>query len=162
MEQKVYILDGRQFRTESDYACAMRDKDRIDKLRRETDFGNREALKTLRKEIREGRYNFLTILERDFLDEVEEQLKKLEASGRDGGKGKRTGSAKEQETEGRRGQPVKNLQQTESHPGRPKRHIQRRIGKPKEPVQHRQLKQDRRLPLPAGRNPRWMKPSRRN
>lgn len=94
MERKVYILEGRQFRTESDYACAMRDKDKIDRLRQETDFGNKEALRKLRKEIREGRYNFLTILERDFLDEVEEQLKKLEASERDGRKGNRTGSAK--------------------------------------------------------------------
>ena len=94
MGQKVYILEGRQFRTESDYACAMRDKEKIDKLRQETDFGSGEALKTLQKDIRRGRYNFLTILERDFLDEVEEQLKKLEASGREGGRGKRTGSAK--------------------------------------------------------------------
>lgn len=94
MEEKVYILEGRQFRTESDYARAKRDKEKIDKLRQETDFGDMEALKTLRKEIRAGNYKFLTILERDFLDEVDEQLKKLEDSERDLKKGKRAGTGK--------------------------------------------------------------------
>lgn len=94
MGQKIYILEGRQFRTEGDYACAKRDKEKIDKIRQETDLEDAEALKKLQKEIRAGKYHFLTILERDFLDELEEQQKKLETAGGDGRKGKRSGGKK--------------------------------------------------------------------
>lgn len=78
MAQKIYILEGRQFRTESDYACAVKDKEIIDKLRKETDFQNRKALEELRTRLREGKYHFRTLLGRDFLDEVEEQLKQMD------------------------------------------------------------------------------------
>lgn len=76
MGQKVLILEGRQFRTESDYACAIRDKEIIDRLRTETDFGDRASLEALRRDLKGGKYKFLTLLGRDFLDEVEEMLKK--------------------------------------------------------------------------------------
>ena len=79
MERKVLIVEGRQFRTESDYAQAKRDKELIDKIRGETDFGDREALERLRNDLRGGRYKFMTLLGRDFLDEVEELLKKSRA-----------------------------------------------------------------------------------
>lgn len=84
MEQKVFVVDGRQFRTESDYACAMRDKEIIDKLRKETDSGDRTQLEELRKSLRSRKYHFRTLLGQDFLDEVEMQLKKLPVTvGRD-------------------------------------------------------------------------------
>lgn len=76
MGQKVLILEGRQFRTESDYACARRDKEIIDRLRTETDFGDRAQLEALRRDLKGGKYKFRTLLGRDFLDEVEELLKK--------------------------------------------------------------------------------------
>nr|WP_297864222.1 class B sortase [uncultured Acetatifactor sp.] len=83
MEKKIYTLEGRQFRTESDYANARRDKEIIDKLRKETDFGDRGELTVLRKKLNDGQYKFRTLLGRDFLDEVEEQLKKIDiAEGR--------------------------------------------------------------------------------
>ena len=83
MEKKIYVLEGRQFRTESDYANARRDKEITDKLRKETDFGDREELTALRKKLYDGQYKFRTLLGRDFLDEVEEQLKKIDiAEGR--------------------------------------------------------------------------------
>jgi len=50
MAQKIFVVEDRQFRTESDYACARRDKEIIDKLRAETDFGDREALGKLAAE----------------------------------------------------------------------------------------------------------------
>ena len=80
MEQKVFIVEGRQFRTESDYACAMRDKEIIDKLRKQTDFQSRTQLEELRKAIRGKDYRFRTLLGQDFLDEVEAQLKKMSVS----------------------------------------------------------------------------------
>lgn len=83
MEQKIYILEGRKFRTESDYANARRDKEIIDKLRKETNFGNRGELAALQKKLYDGQYKFRTLLGRDFLDEVEEQLKQIDiAEGR--------------------------------------------------------------------------------
>ncbi len=76
MNQKIFVVEGRQFRTESDYACARRDKEIIDKLRAETDFDDRAALQKLAGELRGGRYKFMTLLGQDFRDEVEALLKK--------------------------------------------------------------------------------------
>lgn len=75
MKQKIFIVEGRQFRTESDYICAKRDKETIDRLRRETDFQDRQALETLLEALRGGRYHFMTLLGQDFQDEVEVALK---------------------------------------------------------------------------------------
>lgn len=83
MTQKVFVVDGRQFRTESDYACARRDKEIIDKLRAETDFGDREALGKLAGDLRADRYKFMTLLGQDFRDEVEAALKKAPAQSAD-------------------------------------------------------------------------------
>ncbi|MCI9338913.1 MAG: class B sortase, partial [Lachnospiraceae bacterium] len=76
MTQKVFVVEGRQFRSESDYACAKRDKEIIDRLRAQTDFEDREALEKLGGELRAGRYKFGTLLGQDFRDEVEALLKK--------------------------------------------------------------------------------------
>lgn len=97
MEEKDYTVEGRKFFSERDYARARRDKEIIDGLRRETDFRDRRELERLRRELREEKYRFLTILGRDFLEEVEEQLKKADAS-ESGRKGKvpgRRGRTKE-------------------------------------------------------------------
>lgn len=83
MTRKIFVVDGRQFRTESDYACARRDKEIIDKLRAETDFGDREALGKLAGDLRAGRYKFMTLLGQDFRDEVEAALKKAPAQSPD-------------------------------------------------------------------------------
>lgn len=92
MAQKVYVVDGRQFRTESDYACAKRDKILIDKLRGETNFGDKRELERLRKELYDGKYKFRTLLGQDFLDEVEGRLKTPSAR-RKGAGGQETFSA---------------------------------------------------------------------
>ena len=55
MAQKIFVVEDRQFRTESDYACAKRDKQLIDKLRQETDFEDKEALEALLKNLRGGK-----------------------------------------------------------------------------------------------------------
>nr|WP_289765313.1 class B sortase [uncultured Acetatifactor sp.] len=76
MAQKIFVVEDRQFRTESDYACAKRDKQLIDKLRQETDFEDKEALEALLKNLRGGKYKFMTLLGQDFRDEVEMAWKK--------------------------------------------------------------------------------------
>lgn len=83
MAEKDYTVEGRKFFSERDYARAKRDKEIIDGLRRDTDFTDRRELERLRRELREERYRFLTILGRDFLEEVEEQLKKAGGAGKE-------------------------------------------------------------------------------
>ena len=83
MNQKEYIVEGRQFRTESDYARALRDRRIIEELRKRTDFNDIVALEKLRKELKNGNYSFMTMLGEDFKDEVnEEKIKKKSASGK--------------------------------------------------------------------------------
>nr|WP_300837026.1 class B sortase [uncultured Acetatifactor sp.] len=89
MTQKIFVVEGRQFRTESDYNCARRDKEIIDRLRAGTDFEDREALQKLAGELRAGKYKFGTLLGQDFRDEVEALLKKAGRTGQKKEKKKR-------------------------------------------------------------------------
>ena len=52
MAGKVFIVDGRSFRTESDYALAKRDKETIDQLRSQTNLQDKTELEKLRKALR--------------------------------------------------------------------------------------------------------------
>lgn len=89
MTQKIFVVEGRQFRTESDYNCARRDKEIIDRLRAGTDFEDGEALQKLAGELRAGKYKFGTLLGQDFRDEVEALLKKAGRTGQKKEKKKR-------------------------------------------------------------------------
>lgn len=74
--QKVFVVEGRQFRTQSDYARAVRDKELIDKIRRETDLQDKAQLEQLKADLKQGKYKFMTLLGQDFKDEVDELIKK--------------------------------------------------------------------------------------
>lgn len=89
MKQELYTVEGRQFRTQIDYARAKRDKELLDKIRAQTNFKDRRELERLRGELRSGKYKFLTILGQDFLEEVEAALKG--AGSASGGRNSRTG-----------------------------------------------------------------------
>ncbi|MCI8527951.1 MAG: class B sortase [Lachnospiraceae bacterium] len=88
MAQKVYMVEGRQFRTESDYARAKHDKEIIDRLRTKTNFRDKKDLEILSNQLRSGKYKFMTLLGQDFQEEVEALLKDV-SSGKKG----RSGSA---------------------------------------------------------------------
>ncbi|MDE6926306.1 MAG: hypothetical protein K2P59_13790, partial [Acetatifactor sp.] len=75
MTQKVFVVEGRQFRTQSDYARAVRDKEIIDKLRKETDLQDKAQLEQLKADLKRGKYKFMTLLGQDFGDEVDERIK---------------------------------------------------------------------------------------
>jgi len=75
MAQKVYTVEGRQFRTESDYARAKHDKEIIDRLRKETDLGDRKELEALKKKLAGGQFKFMTLLGQDFQEEIDGLLK---------------------------------------------------------------------------------------
>lgn len=101
MEQKTYIVEGRQFRTEVDYNRAVRDRGIIEKLRSRTDFDSRQELEQLCRELEEKKYHFFTLLGEDFLDEVQERLKEAEQGSLPGKKkkaGKDKKTAKAQKT----------------------------------------------------------------
>lgn len=77
MADKIYIVEGRQFRHEIDYKKALRDQAMIEQLRSKYDFSSKASLQTLQKELQAGdKYSFYTILGADFLEEVEEALEK--------------------------------------------------------------------------------------
>ena len=76
MAQKEYIVEGRRFRTESDYKRASRDKEIIDKLRKGSEQFNVKQLEKLLQEVKSDRFHFMTVLGQDFQDELEEQIRK--------------------------------------------------------------------------------------
>ena len=71
MTQTDYTVEGRHFRTKSDYARALHDKQIMERLRRETDLQDRRQLERLKKDLESGKYKFFTLLGQDFLEEVE-------------------------------------------------------------------------------------------
>ena len=82
MADKIFIVEGRQYRTESDYNRALHDNRIIEKIRAEIDINNPDELRQLVSDLRQGeRYKFLTILGDDFLDEMEEKLRKSPVAG---------------------------------------------------------------------------------
>jgi len=76
MTDKIYIVEGRQFRQEIDYKKALRDQALIEQLRDKYNFSDKASLQTLRKELKADKYPFYTILGTDFLEEVEDALEK--------------------------------------------------------------------------------------
>lgn len=79
-KQTDYTVEGRQFRTKADYARAMHDKRIMDQLRQETDLEDRAQIEKLLKTLDSGKYKFFTVLEQDFREELEEDLKKITGS----------------------------------------------------------------------------------
>lgn len=112
MAEKDYTVEGRQFRTGSDYARALRDKKIIDALRSRTDMTDCAALEKLNKDLQEGKYPFLTILGEDFREEVEEALEQAKHSSgkpKRGKKPKGTGAKNAKGTQGSTAKSAKNL-----------------------------------------------------
>lgn len=93
MTEKDYTVEGRQFRIGSDYARALRDKKIIDALRSRIDMADRAALEKLNRDLQEGKYPFLTILGEDFIEEVEEALRRADSPPEKKKRGKKQKSA---------------------------------------------------------------------
>lgn len=94
MTQKIYVVEGRQFRKETDYNRALHDKKIIDELRVQAAGYNVGQLQQLRTDVHGGKYKFLTLLGQDFEDELDEMIKKAPNSPkRRTGAGKQTGKA---------------------------------------------------------------------
>jgi len=64
---------GRSFRTKQDYDQALKDAERINRLKQNTDFDNIEEIRELLDDLHSNRIRFLTLLGDDFIEEVEER-----------------------------------------------------------------------------------------
>ena len=58
MAQNEYIVEDRSFRTEADYKRALRDKETMDRLRRESAGYSLEKLEQLQEAVRSGKCKF--------------------------------------------------------------------------------------------------------
>ena len=81
MAQKEYIVEERSFRTEADYKRALRDKETMDRLRRESAGYSLEKLEQLQEAVRSGKCKFYTLLGQDFEDELSERIRQLKRQG---------------------------------------------------------------------------------
>ncbi len=87
MAQNEYTVEDRSFRTEADYRRALRDKETMDRLRRES-AGYKEAeLEKLQDAVHSGKYKFYTLLGQDFEDELSDRIKQMRRGGQNGGSG---------------------------------------------------------------------------
>lgn len=76
MAYKTYIVDGRQFRTESDYRDAMHDKEIIDSLRKNSAGFTTVQLTKLLERVERGEFHFRTLLGQDLEDELKERIRR--------------------------------------------------------------------------------------
>ena len=73
MSQSNMEVKGRSFRTKQDYDLALKDAERIDRLKKNTDFNNIEEVRELLEELHTRQIRFMTLLGDDFIEEVEER-----------------------------------------------------------------------------------------
>ena len=73
MPQSGSEVMGRSFRTKQDYDQALKDAERINRLKQHTDFDSIEEVRELLDDLHSKRIRFFTILGDDFLEEVEER-----------------------------------------------------------------------------------------
>jgi len=73
MSQSNIEVMGRSFRTKQDYDLALKDAERINRLKKNTDFDNIEEIRELLEELHTRQIRFMTILGDDFIEEVEER-----------------------------------------------------------------------------------------
>lgn len=76
---ETYEIRGRKFRTKADYARGFRDNQTIERIERDLDKTDPDAVAALRIELERGKYHFETLLGDDYLEEIvelDEELKK--------------------------------------------------------------------------------------
>lgn len=78
MTDMKWIVAGRTFRTQRDYAAGCRDKKKIDQIRKKIDFKDKQAVLKLQEVLKKGNFRFETILGQDFIEEVNELTDELE------------------------------------------------------------------------------------
>lgn len=77
--QLQWKVEGRRFRTPQEYAAALRDKQLIDSIMADVDLNKKEDIKRLYEELRKGRYQFESVVGRQFDDNVYELYQRVKA-----------------------------------------------------------------------------------
>lgn len=78
MAQKIYVVEGRQFRKEADYQNALKDQQVIENLREQTKKMSLSDQKKLLEVIRSGKCRFHSILGQDYTEELEAEIDRQE------------------------------------------------------------------------------------
>ncbi len=81
MAQKIYVVEGRQFRTEADYRNALKDQQVIGNLRVQTKKMSLADQKKLLEVLRSGKCRFHSILGQDYMEELSEEIHRQEGTG---------------------------------------------------------------------------------
>lgn len=81
MAQKIYVVEGRKFRTEADYKNALKDQQVIENLRVQTKKMSLADQKKLLEVIRSGKCRFHSILGQDYMEELAEDIRRQEGKG---------------------------------------------------------------------------------
>jgi len=74
-------IEGRRFRTRSDYEAALRDQKKIESIKAETDLNSPRQIYKLFSELQSGTYRFESALGTDFDDEIYEKVVNLRKQG---------------------------------------------------------------------------------
>ncbi|MCR5618590.1 MAG: class B sortase [Lachnospiraceae bacterium] len=77
---KIVIIEGRKFEGDREIALANADKAAIDKIKASMDHMSLSDLKLLSKKLHSGRINFGTDLGKDFMEEIDDTIDKMEQS----------------------------------------------------------------------------------
>lgn len=78
MAGKIYIVEGRQFKSDAEYKQALKDQETIEELREKMKSADLAGLKEISRLIEKGKYRFNTILGEDFVDELDDAIKKTQ------------------------------------------------------------------------------------
>lgn len=76
-----YSVAGRQFRTKADYHAALQDQKKIDAIREKINMEQPGDVITLSEELSAGKYQFSTLVGRDFREEIQELAEKYKKQG---------------------------------------------------------------------------------
>lgn len=77
MHMNGFVVEGRQFRVKADYEAALRDKEIIDRIRKDVNFKNRDDVLALYSDLETGVYKFESLVGNDFDDEVYEIVQNI-------------------------------------------------------------------------------------
>lgn len=75
-----WTVEGRVFQNQTDYNAALRDLDKINKIRKQVNFNNYNELNKLFDLVQSGEHQFESILGRDFDDEIFELIELLKTN----------------------------------------------------------------------------------
>ena len=81
MPAEALTVGGRRFRTRSDYEAALRDQQKIERIKKETDLNNPQQVYELFGALKSGSYRFETAVGTDFDDEIYEIVEELKKQG---------------------------------------------------------------------------------